>query len=66
MEDRLQERRRRGTPCAQHALLVLSQAVITMCSGVLEQSPAKLDQRLYDVIRELVSIHVASPDPPLL
>jgi hypothetical protein len=37
-----------------------------MCSRVGHESSAELYQRLYDLIREVVAIHVAFPDPPLL
>jgi len=37
-----------------------------MCSRVCHKGSAKLQQRLYDLIREVVGVHVAFPDPPLL
>jgi hypothetical protein len=37
-----------------------------MHSRVLEHGPTKAQQRLYDLIREVVAFHVAFPDPPLL
>jgi hypothetical protein len=40
--------------------------VITLCSGVLHQAAAELTQRSYDLVREVVEIHMAFLDPPLL
>jgi hypothetical protein len=37
-----------------------------MCSRVGHESSAELYQRLYDLIREVVAIHVAFLDPSLL
>jgi hypothetical protein len=37
-----------------------------MGSDMLQQSAPKLRQRLYDLIREVVEVHVAFPDPSLL
>jgi len=51
---------------SQHATLVLSRPAITMRSGMLQQGSAERCQRLYDLVREVVGIHVAFPDPPLL
>jgi hypothetical protein len=37
-----------------------------MCLSVLQQASTELRQRSYDLIREVVEVHVAFPDPPLL
>jgi hypothetical protein len=45
---------------------MLCQAVITMCLGVFVQHGTQSHKWLYDLMREVVEIHRASPDPPLL
>ncbi len=65
LHNRFQQRRRRRTPGGQHTLFVLGQAVIPMCSRMLQHRSTQVHQRLYDLIREVVQVHVASPDPPL-
>jgi hypothetical protein len=57
----LQQRGRYDPPRRQHAVFVFGQAVITMCSHMLQQTPAELNQRLYDLIREVVGVHVGLP-----
>jgi len=37
-----------------------------MCQRVCRQGSAELNQWLYDLIWEVVEVHVAFPDPPLL
>ena len=41
-----QQRRRHCTPRRQHAVLVLSQAVIAMCPNMLHQGTAHVGERL--------------------
>jgi hypothetical protein len=45
---------------------VFAQGAVAMGSDMLQQSAPKLRQRLYDLIREVVEVHVAFPDPSLL
>jgi hypothetical protein len=62
----LQQHWRHRPPGTQHTFFILSQAVIALCSRLRQQRPAKVHQWLYDLVREVVGIHVAFPDPPLL
>jgi hypothetical protein len=60
-----QQRRRGAAPSPQHTVFVLGQAVITMGSSVLQHGSAEFQQRLYDLVREVVGVHVAFLDPSL-
>jgi hypothetical protein len=43
LQHTFQQRRRRCAPRGEHAILVFGQAAIPMCSGMLQQRPAKLN-----------------------
>jgi hypothetical protein len=58
-----QQRRCCRAPGSQDAFLVLSQILVAMPSGMVHQPSAELAQRLYDLLREVVRIHGASPRP---
>ena len=49
-----QQGRRGGAQCHQHALLVIRQAVIPMCLGMLLEHTAEPQKRLYDFVWEVV------------
>jgi len=66
LQNGFQQGRRCRPPRPEHTFFVISQTVITMCSRVLQQTSAEFQQRLYDLIREDLEVHVAFPDPPLL
>jgi len=66
LEHAFQEQRRHHSPGAQHTIFVLGQAGISMCPCMRHQRSAELHQRLYDLFREVIEVHVAFLDPPLL
>jgi len=49
-----QQRRACRAPRTENTFFVIRQAVITMCLSVLQQHPAELRQRLYDLVWEVV------------